>query len=340
MPALTQPLPRDHGHQVCLVSSSLDILCFILSRGYISGLLPTYGRGDLSKQIFKQYGQFPLHPPLLYFVELCGATDFWISLGFCYVKSGCFLAFSLVGSGFSFLGTAKSVTTHPSASSFQNFVAVVCSPILFVLVGLCLKKKKSLHCCFSEVLGGNESECGYLILHLYLECLHNSISSFYFHLISQHKHFLCSHEVSVTVLLTVSHSTECHILLHCCIFFFFFGCLGLFLFVGEETGFLFFFFSLELSSIYLSYFNPIFRECLLTFFSFLFLIHGFITTGLDDSITSGQFNSSFFFLNSSSNYWVTRTTLEHSPSYNGTFFRTLQRDANIQNSSVTGIWGS
>lgn len=166
-------------------------------------------------------------------MELPGAIDFWVSLGFCYVKSGCFLAFSIAGSGFSFLRTAKSVTTHPSASSFQNFVAVVCSPILFVLVGLCLKKK-SLHCCFSEVLVGNESKCAYLILHLYLEPLYNSISSFNFHLISQHKHFLCSHMVSVTALVTASHCLNAASYFVCCLLF---GCLGLFLFVGRRLVF-------------------------------------------------------------------------------------------------------
>jgi len=36
-------------------------------------------------------------------------------------KLGCFLAFTIVGSGFGFLGTAKSVTTHPSASRLPNF---------------------------------------------------------------------------------------------------------------------------------------------------------------------------------------------------------------------------
>lgn len=39
-----------------------------------------------------------------------------------------------------FLASAKLVTTYPMLSSFQNFVVVVCSPTLFVLIALWFKK--------------------------------------------------------------------------------------------------------------------------------------------------------------------------------------------------------
>lgn len=50
------------------------------------------------------------------------------------------LGFPSAGLTFSFLGSARSVTTCPMLSSFQIFVVVVCSPIFFVLVASWFKK--------------------------------------------------------------------------------------------------------------------------------------------------------------------------------------------------------
>lgn len=91
------------------------------------------------------------------------------------VLLGCFLAFPGLAQDPAFSGLLSQLPLIHLLPGFQRFVAVVSSPILFVLVGLWLLKK-SPHCCFSEVLGGNESQCGYSILHLYSEPLYISVS--------------------------------------------------------------------------------------------------------------------------------------------------------------------
>lgn len=55
-------------------------------------------------------------------------------------KSGWVLAFPVLVQDSVFLTSAKLVTTYPMLSSFQNFVVVVCSPTLFVLIALWFKK--------------------------------------------------------------------------------------------------------------------------------------------------------------------------------------------------------
>lgn len=82
------------------------------------------------------------------------------------------MGFPTVSLGFSFLGSAKSIIMGHLLSSFQNFVAVVFSPILFILMGLYLYKDP-----FIVILVGNvgDSICKgkhslcllYLVVHLF-----------------------------------------------------------------------------------------------------------------------------------------------------------------------------
>lgn len=50
------------------------------------------------------------------------------------------MGFPTVSLGFNFLGSAKSITMGHLLSSFHNFVAVVFSPVLFILMCLYLYK--------------------------------------------------------------------------------------------------------------------------------------------------------------------------------------------------------
>lgn len=60
------------------------------------------------------------------------------------------MGFPTVSLGFSFLESAKSITMGHMLSSSQNFVAVVFSPVLFILMGLHLYKNP-----FIVILVGN-----------------------------------------------------------------------------------------------------------------------------------------------------------------------------------------
>lgn len=76
------------------------------------------------------------------------------------------MGFPTVSLGFSFLGSAKSITKGHLLSSFHSFVAVVSYPVRFILMGLYLYTNPFIIILVGNV-GGSVGRCKHSLCLLY-----------------------------------------------------------------------------------------------------------------------------------------------------------------------------